>query len=89
MDIINTPYRVDNLPTKEFEELIDATLEKVKAIADNHPRIIKATTSSDPIDGTRSSLLVRGVCDHSGEHNDAEGHVAGIVCHLTTTPTMG
>lgn len=92
VDIINTPYKVDELTVpEEFEELIDNTLEKVKAIAEKiHPTDYKdLTLFLDPIDGTREFATGRGefVTVLVG-YNDPEGQpVAGIVYRPLTTPT--
>jgi 3'-phosphoadenosine 5'-phosphosulfate (PAPS) 3'-phosphatase len=92
VDIINTPYRVDELTVpEEFEELIDNTLEKVKAIAEKiHPTDYKdLTLFLDPIDGTREFATGKGefVTILVG-YNDPQGQpVAGIVYRPLTTPT--
>jgi 3'-phosphoadenosine 5'-phosphosulfate (PAPS) 3'-phosphatase len=91
VNIMETPYTVDDLVVpEEFEELVTATLEKVKVLANRiDPEAYKEMTIFvDPIDGTREFATGKGdkVTILVG-YNDAEGiPQAGIVYRPLTTP---
>lgn len=91
VNILQTPYTVDDLTVPEdFEELIEETLEKVKALAGRiDPEAYKDyTVFVDPIDGTREFATGKGdkVTILVG-YNDREGHPqAGIIYRPLTTP---
>jgi 3'-phosphoadenosine 5'-phosphosulfate (PAPS) 3'-phosphatase len=91
VNIKDTPFTVDDLTVpEEFEELINNTLEKVKALADRiDPTAYSAyTIFVDPIDGTREFATGKGdkVTILVG-YNDADGvPQAGIVYRPLTFP---
>lgn len=65
VNILSKPFMVDDLEVpEEFDELIESTLEKIKAIASRiHETAYKEITIFlDPIDGTREFATGKGEC---------------------------
>lgn len=92
INILETPYTVDDLSVPDqFEEIVQETLEKVKALRDKiDPNLYKdITIFVDPIDGTREFATGNGdkVTILVG-YNDESGHPqGGIIYRPLTEPT--
>lgn len=91
VNLTNRPYTVDDLVVPdEFNELVEATLEKIKSLADRiDPVAYKGlTVFCDPIDGTREFATGKGeyVSILIG-YNDKFGKpIAGIMYRPLTNP---
>ena len=91
INIKTRPYSVDDLIVPdEFDELIDATLVKIQALADRiHPLTYKKLTIFvDPIDGTREFATGKGECVTMliGYNNEVGLPIAGIMYRPLTEP---
>ena len=91
INIVSKPYTVDDLEVpEEFNAIVEATLVKVKALADRIDSKAFSTLTAfvDPIDGTREFATARGeyVTILLG-FNDAKGKpAAGIMYRPLTEP---